>query len=489
MNRRILAPATLLAFAAVACGAGSALEEAAAAAFAERFPSAGEAASACLASGYLDELSPDELERRGVDAATLAADPGSVDELIGDAPGVVGRCVDLEERLAAALDGVDGELAPDCVGQRRLEAWPLVRVLLEAEPDLTSLTGRSQRQLLDAVRGCVGDGTLATVAGLDDPAELAGVLIADPFAASRWVGDQDRCVTSTTLTTLGIERLDELGVGLASPDLLAVADELSTGEVDRLVSALEACDLPHQLERAVAVTEPAVAPCAVAELEPDSIGELAAELYQGSRITWRRPLAPLLEDCVAEALAGLYPPPAERSSEVDAFIREFTEAIGETQPAVGVYQTRCLEAGLATMTDDDVLDIIIGVFDAYDRGELAPLDDELTTQDYMLAATEVVATCVEPWDRLREDLSYAGIDDAALPCIRAELDPTQLRRTTDSFGPAVWAGDSAAWIRMEKGFAAVAGAIESCATVEDVSRWARYSDELFDPDDLDGQRI
>jgi hypothetical protein len=438
---------------------------------------AGSADVADAANGRPDGTGDGDDEGDGEGDGT--AGPGRVSEILALAPTVGGGCVDLIGRLADLVEGAGGRLARSCVDGRRLDVWPLVGVLVQPRPEPTTFTGQARSQLLDAVRGCVDDSTLARLAGLDDPDELLAVLVADPFARSDLPADQDPCVTGAALDTLGIERLAEVGVDVGQPSLFDVRAQLSDAETDDLIEAFLACGRDEQLLRAISVTDEQIAPCILDGIAPGSEPPLVAGLFAGTGLLDNTELSRLADRCAEAAVAALFPPPEEVSEDVVIVTTVLARPYLYLWASAGRFEQACLPAGLRAVTDDAEAALYDRVTAAEDRGTVLGAADRAARRAYLAEVSEVLTACLRPWPRLLPSLWRAEITPESLPCIRSEIDDGVLDRMMDSYGPAVWEGAADAEQTLAEGLDATEAAIARCAPGADLERWREVAVGVF----------
>ncbi|MEM7272919.1 MAG: hypothetical protein AAF547_07570 [Actinomycetota bacterium] len=459
-----------------ACGGGPS-EETARLAFAERFPDVGPVATSCLTDQYLQQLPVS-------DFATAAgeADPDAVEAAVREQPDLVGACVDLSERLADQLRQGDRRLEADCVTGDQLVRWPLLEALLDADDAVLAADGQAREQLLDAVGQCVDQRTFAALAGLDDPDELAEVLVADPFAESSWLPAQDPCVVRAAIDGLGIARLAELGVDLASPDLLGSVG-LTEGDLDLLVESLVSCDLEAQLIRAVSVSDAPIAECVIESVPEADWPDLARSLYRGREVLDHPAATDLVDPCVDEAIEGLYIPvdPGELTSDERDFIVAFNRELNWTTDLdESRYTLRCTSQILPSIASGVDFEAMLRYDEAVAAGEEPATADWEVAFEFSYAAIDFGTICFDPWVRLVEDLDASEIDDALHPCLRHEIDRRVLEQMMAAVADATMYDDPWAWEDLEAGHDEVRAALEICGEADDVRRWDHYLGDLFD---------
>lgn len=440
----------------------------------------------CLTQALVQEVDVDDLRDRTVGAtpSTELEEPaGSAEDptgVVALAPSAAGRCVELEDRLIALVDHAGGRVEPGCVESGRLDTWPLVGVLLQPIDDvgpLDELPGQATVQLLDAVRDCVDRSTLARLAGLDDPDRLAAVLIADPFARSRLVADQDACVVEATLDALGVERLASIGVDLDHPDLFTVRAQFDDVDIATLVDAVSTCDLDRQLLRAISVTDEQIAPCILDAIEADRQSDLVAALYDGTRIVDDPGVSRQADRCASLAVAQRYPDSGTTGSAGDGplGITALARPYLYLWPSSGRYEQACLPVGLASVTTGSRAGLLERAIEAAERGVLRNPVASAAERAYLADIGGVLTTCIRPWPRLLPWLWSAEVDPETFSCVRAEIDDDVLGAMMESHGPAVWEGDATARAALVTGLAAADEAVASCTTAEDLERWRVFA--------------
>ncbi|MEM7324986.1 MAG: hypothetical protein AAF531_18000 [Actinomycetota bacterium] len=476
MRGLMIALAALLAAAACGTDGEDDLRAATTVAFAERLSFVDKPTARCLSNAYLDELGADGFAEQGLDVETIRGDETSVDVLLDADRDVAVRCLDLGSRLEQLIGATDGELTAECVNPAGLTDDPVVGFLLEPDASLDSIPDEVTDPLLTLTAGCIDDTTYATFAGLPAPAAYLDVLVADPFARPDDPYDQDDCVVGVVFDTVGLQRLDELGVTIEEPNVLDHGRDLTDDELTALTTALDACDLEEQIRRAVAVDEEQIAACLVAQLDQEAYEQIVGNLFLTYRPTIRPPVRPLVEDCVTENLpAGLTDQP-QKSEDEERFVDEF---VFEALRTSSVYERRCLTGGIRRWISPAVIEAADQVFEEENGGDLATDDQLETFWAFMEQAANSLAECVRPWYLLQADLEVAEIDEAAWPCIRAELGPEQLTELAWLYGPAVWSDDYDAWYDLELRYEVVGDAVEICGSAADSRGWQGLMDFLF----------
>lgn len=482
----VLAVALGLAIALAACGRGEPEIESAVASALGRDLGMADDEVRCLTQALVQEVDLDDLRDRTI-GATPSTGPEVVDGPAGDPAGMValapraaGRCVALEDRLIDLVDRVGGRLEPDCVEPGRLDTWPLVGVLLRPVDEVGSLDdlpGQATVQLLDAVRDCVDRSTLASLAGLDDPDRLARVLIADPFARSRLVADQDPCIVEATMDTLGIERLARIGVDLDQPDLFTVRAQLDDDDIASLIGSFAACDLDRQLLRAISVTDEQIGPCILDGVTPGTEPQLVAGLYDGIRIVDDTILSRPADRCATVEVERWFPA-SERTGdtdEADVGITALARPYLYLWPHSGRYEQACLPIGLESVTAGRGVGTVARAIEATEHGVLTDPPARAAERAYLAEVNEVLTVCVRPWARVLPWLWSAEIDPESFACVRAETDEEIVERAMAAYGPAVWEGDAEARPILAEGLGAVADGIRACSTEADLGRWQAFA--------------
>lgn len=452
------------------------LEEATAQAFTDQLPFVDQAEVQCLAAGYMADLGIDGFALSDLDRDAIAAEPAKVKVLLTEQPSVFEDCVDLEAVLGEAIVADGGKVSPDCLELDIQPNQELTKDLFDRR-DLGDLSGPAKDQLIDAVRGCIDDKAFARYAELSDPDELGKVLIADPFAWINDPEDQDPCIIEAVVKTLGVERLDELGVTIEEPELVKARPRLGDEELDRLATAYTDCDLKGQILRAIGWTEEQISDCVVEDLDPESQHDAAVVLTKGFTPTFRSPMRELVYSCTDDAVTAMFgaPLPLQDLSDVERnFQRAFMSGITETTDST--FEVTCMQRGIMTTLDEPTVIVVENVLATYQDGGLPTTADEQLYFDYMFEVTEIGTMCFRPWRRLQNELIFAEVDEAAWPCIRREIDPAVLDATMESLAAALWSDEYPPLLVVEQGYDEFHEAIGSCGSRTDIRNWDRFMD-------------
>lgn len=452
------------------------LETATAVAFGGSLPFVDDKSAQCLASGYLAELGVDGFAQQNLDVETIRADERSVAALIDHSPQVAAGCLDLVTRLDQVISSSGGELTTGCVDPNGLEAEPVVGFLLEPDASLDVAPETVNEELLSAARECIDDKTFTDLAGLPAPDEYLEVLIADPFARPNDGYDQDPCVNGVVFETLGPGRVDELGVSIDKPNLLDQSRRLTADEISELTTAFESCDLEAQIRRAIAIDEEQAADCIVASLDRETYPEVIENLFKRYKPTIRPPIKALIDECVTEALPDSYRDQELKSKDEELFVSEF---VIEALSTNSVFERRCMTAGVREAISPAIIEATARVFAAEEQAGIAGDSDLETFWEFMKQASIAITDCVRPWFVLERDLLIAGVAESAWPCIRAELDPDELKRTIGYTGPAIWGNELDPWYELELGYVVISDAVELCASPADTRKWQNMMDSFF----------
>lgn len=458
-------------------------------------PASGTAAD-CLATGFVEEVGATELADAGIDPEGRVT-PADIDRLLRLAPSVPAGCVDLEERLATGIDHADGVLATGCVAEADLTVWPLVRVLLDGPDDLTDLPHFDaeteaeadaepdaevdadaevdvERQLLDAVRGCIDEAAFSRLAGLDDPEELRRVLVADLFTRNTYPPAQDRCMTDAVFDTLGVERLAEIGVTVEQPDLMSARGKADTEELDAVLAAMDDCDLGAHLRRLIE-TEHAPADCVLDRLTADQEQALIEEAVRGTGVEGRSALGAAENHCAFEATAELYDPPPGVPPAVTARALGWTD---QYYPALSFYEGVCFWAGFETVVTRADLDVLERWEEAASWGKTVEDADLEAALDVSGRIEEVADTCLRPATRFEGLLIEA---DLALDpdCPVHELGPDHLAELMTTLGRSRFGYDPEAWELIEQGLEDIGETVELCDRRFGPAWWSFVGELLF----------
>lgn len=480
-RRRILTVCAALSVLLAACADPEReLEAATADAFATQLPFVDEVGLQCLAEGYVADLGVDGYQEHNVDSVTLVTEPETVLSLLTADSSAAANCLDLAGRLGGLLSAEGGDVTPDCLVVELSSTRALADELLEAEPGLDALDGPASDQLVDSIRGCVDDHTFAHYAGLSDPDELREVLNADPFTWMADPDDQDQCVVDVVIDTIGIERLDELGVTVDAPEFGPARVRLTDTEYDQLADAYAECDLDRNLHRAISWHEEQVADCVMDLLDDDAKQEMAVVLTKGYNPVLRTFTRDLIHECADQAVEAIFGDQVEaqdQPSSVRSFLNEIS--LNSAQTTTSVFEHRCMTAGWAETVDETTVAAIGRADAAYASGQWPEPDDEAIYQDLLERSTILGTTCYRPWQRMQNELEWADVGKTSWPCIRRTLDPGLLEAGMEATAAALWQDDAVALSVLMQAYDDFAAAVQTCGTSTDVRNWSRFVDDLW----------
>lgn len=434
--------------------------------------------AACVADLVATDAALPELTAAGLTPETIQSDASLL--LPSNAPAVVDdaltSCLDLHARLDSFVADAGVGSLDDCVIDWATTPTLLTDALIEAQPIDADRTDPTRTALLDVVRGCVADNDFATLADIDGPDELAAVLLADPFATDA-TSDQDPCVVESSIDLLGVERLADLGVTVADPDLLAVVDDLEDSEFDALVTSLESCGGVERLTAIVAEAESQVGPCAVTRLDDTERRDLIEDQLLGRNVLIDSSYLQNVDACTDELLTNLFGPKVEVSDEMASLSRITARAIVSIADG-NEFEEQCVARGFQTLIEVDMIEAVTDIDIRFANGEPLTPADEAVLIEYQAIAAELGAVCIEPWKRIVQDLTGAGITGELAECTIETAGEGPARLIVDGL-PGLIRGEAAGTFEVIDGMDLVGEAIAQCGTAADEAKWDRYIESIF----------
>lgn len=454
----------------------AALGEAIDGAIASDINDASSAEAQCLTTTLMTDLGVEGFDEAGVTAEDLLNDPTLLrsEATATTYDEALISCLDLDARFSEAiqlarLDSVDTA----CVDHDAISEEPLALALIDGDPIAGPETAATvSTALADAIRGCVDDTDFAAVTGLDSPAELAEVLMADPFAKDE-IDNRDACIVDSVIGTIGIERLAEIEIDVERPDFLAAVRQLSDEERDSLTAGVETCDLHANLTTFIEDREIQVGACAVDRLSEAEVNELTADLFRGLSITSQPGVREAITFCVEEAVTEIFGTEPEASTFMLEFAVGFVGGVA-AEISLNNFERSCVIRGVLTQFDEDGIVAFEGSFRRVEAGAGSAQDLENVQSLFSTSAT-ISNRCVDPWKAVRSEMDLVGISADTQDCIQ-ESKP-DLAENLSTASTNAFDGGINEFLEVEDQLQELRQAIESCGTSGELSAWDFYMND------------
>lgn len=429
--------------------------------------------ASCVSTTLMANIGIDGLEAEGITADSLGNDPALLRTGVTAAvfEQALISCLDLNVRFAEAIETAQlTSVDTTCVADGAIDEEPLALALIDGDPIVGPETAAPvSTSLADAIRGCVDDTDFAVVTGLDSPAALAEVLIADPFVEDD-LTRRDRCIVDGVIDTLGIERLSELGVDVESPDFLAAVSDLSDEERDEVMLNVQMCDLSANLTAFIEEGEIQVGTCAVGRLSEPDVNDLTSDLFSGLSITTQPEVREAIAVCAEEAVSELFGPEPEATVFMQEFAIGFLTGI-TAEVNLNNFERTCVIRGATTMFDEDQ---ILAVEDAFTRinNGTGSAADLVSLEDLFATSIMISQLCIDPWKAVRSEMTTVGISEETQDCVQdraPDLAGNLAAATANSL-----TGGIEDLVELDAQIEAMLEAVESCGTSGELRAWELY---------------